>query len=216
MTRTALTAATLSLTSGIAAQDMVVEIRTTTDPELYVIQAIYNGALPAGTTAIGALWADSSFTLSGDAPIRYVGFNPGYRSSLFGDPVIIGDGTDSTSFAGIQPPEPLGAPDGSNPLLVTAFRYSGSILSLGMDFVGQNSAFFVGNPDEPFGTFQLYQFANGDPGQLSFRIDFPRLNQVPLDPSVIDFFVPTPATLALAPVALVAAHRRRRSASALA
>ncbi len=161
------------------------------------IRAEYFGDLPGATTRIGCVWSDAWFRMTGNGPIDILAFNPGYSSQLFGDPDIDGRGTDVLEFVGVQPTPQLGSPDGSNPLWVADFSYGGLPGELGLELLGQNSALFLGDPSEPLGTFRLYNDVNPDPRfLLTWRVDV--------------VIIPTPATLAVAPLILVAAHRRRK------
>ena len=163
------------------------------NPGEWVLQAEFLGELPSSVTAIGAIWSDVNFSLRGDAPITITDWSDGFFSPIFGEPNIIGNGSTEVSFVGVQVAFPLGTPDPSNPLDVIEFTYTGSILALKGELTGQNSALFTGDPAEPFGTILLYQDVRGDQGPLSAAFAQ----------------IPAPATLALAPLTLVAARRRR-------
>ncbi len=174
--------------------DLCIFGRFDTAPNEYFLEADFTGDLPAGATAITTVWSDASFTLTGDAPITITGWNPGFNSALFGQPQITGNGTTEVTFSGVMPANPIGTPDSSNPLRVIDFSYSGSLFIFRGELVGQNSAIFSGDPANPFGTPVLYQDALGNPGAL--KAEFAN--------------VPAPGAMALAPLALVVARRRRK------
>ncbi len=139
------------------------------------------------------VWSDTSFELSGDGSgitIDAASANPGYTSLLFGSPIIT-NGT-TASFVGIQPSEPLGNPDGSNPLSVVEFDYAGAIGALSLELVGQN-----------FGTWS-FPYPSGGPSPIAYQ-DSLGNTYFPIEIVI----VPAPATLAVAPLALVAMRRRR-------
>lgn len=162
----------------------------------WVVTAEFLGEIPAGATAIGALWADTNFTISGDGSdinIDAASANPGYTSAIFGAPSITNGST--AQFVGLQPGGGLGAPDASNPLSVVEFDYAGNPAALGFELTSQNTALFVGNPLEPFGTILTYLDVNGDAGSLSFDV-------------VIK--IPAPASAALLGLGGLATARRRR------
>ncbi|MEO1583567.1 MAG: hypothetical protein AAFR96_03215 [Planctomycetota bacterium] len=201
MNRTAILAAALSASATNAqigfCPDVDLCIRalpTNAEATEWQLVAEFAGSVPAANTGIGAVWADASFSLSGDAPITITDTNPGFSSAIFGGPVITGNGSNFVEFVGLQPGGGLGTPDSSNPLVVMDFTYEGNLFALQGEVFGQNSALFLGNPLEPFGTVLLYQDAAGDPGDLT--IAFAR--------------IPAPATLAIAPLALLATGRRRK------
>ncbi|MEO1583566.1 MAG: hypothetical protein AAFR96_03210 [Planctomycetota bacterium] len=182
--------------STVAAQDLVVCVDDLDGDGRWVVTAEYFGALPAGTNAIGAIWADSSFTIGGDGSeitIDAASANPGYTSAIFGVPAISNGPT--ATFVGLQPGGGLGAPDASNPLSVLEFDYAGDASALTFELTGQNSALFTGNPLEPFGTIALYQDVNGEAGTLTFAVDIK---------------IPAPASAALLGLGGLAAARRRR------
>ncbi|MEO1583568.1 MAG: hypothetical protein AAFR96_03220 [Planctomycetota bacterium] len=168
-----------------------------------VITAEFAGQIPGGATAIGTVWADTSFALSSifsSSPITITGFNPGYSSAIFGDPQITGNGTQSVSFVGLQPGGGLGNPDPSNPLVVATFETEPRSL-VDFELIGQNSALFTGNPLEPFGTVRLYQDVTGNAGSLTFSV----LN-------IYNF--PQPGTaVAFGSIGLFGARRRRSGRS---
>lgn len=183
MTRTALTL--LVAGSASAQPDMLICVEDLDGNGLWSITAEYLSNPPS---AIEQVWADTSFELTGDgSDIRIVDFNPSYSVGIA--PFIL-DGEifrfegNSNVFFGI--------PDPSNPLWVLDVQYFGDPSALGMTLLGQNSAIFQ---NQPFGDVRLYQDAMGNPGELTYDIKI----------------IPAPATLALAPIALVAARRRRKS-----
>ncbi len=188
-----------ALAGSAAAQDMIVCLQPIS-PTRGQITAEYQGLLPAGTTSIGTMWSDTGFTLSTTSTSTFTitDWNAGYNTPLFGGPTITGNGTSTVSFAGIMPAAPIGTPDASNPLLVAEFDFEPglSIFNLSMQLTGQNSALFVGNPSEPFGTILLYQDAAGNPGPLTFRID--------------NKFPPSPGTATGLAIGAALACRRRR------
>ncbi len=194
------------------AQDATFVVQETTQDNLYVVFAQFLGSIPANSTSLDTAWADTRFRITGDAPITFQGFNPAYRSDLFGDPEYTGDGTTQAEFQAIMlgsavaPLLGSSGPDSSNPLLAASFHYDGSPQSLGFSLFGQNSAIFEGDPSSPFGRFELYLDALGNPGSLSFNTSV-WFGQFPVEQ--IDFFIPAPGTLALTPLALIAARRRR-------
>ncbi len=184
--------------SSASAQDLVITIAPT-GGDNWEVTAEFFGSLPTGTTGIGAIWSDSSFRVTGNAPITFnpggvYNGNPGYVSGLFGPPAITGDGTNNVLWVGVQPTAPIGSPDNSNPLFVDDFTYAGDAGALTASLVSQNSAAFVGNPANPFGTIVLYQNAQGNPGDLTFEI----------------VIVPAPASAALLGLGGLAVARRRR------
>ncbi len=164
------------------------------------IRAEYFGQLPGATTAIGTVWSNTQFELSGDGPLVIESFdvNPGYFSPIFGGPTITGNGTNLVRFVGVQPTPPIGNPDPSNPLRVTDFSYQGSPDQLRMELFGQNTALFLGDPANPFGTVVNYVLVDppGGVSPLEWRIDV--------------IIIPAPAALGVAPIVLVAARRRRK------
>lgn len=183
--------------SNATAQDLVISVVQQANLSDWEISAEFFGSLPAGTTAIGAIWSDASFRVSGDGAVNFgTGWNPGFQSALFGPPAISNDGTNTVTWVGVQAASPLGTPDASNPLFVDDFSYAGSAANLSLELFGQNSALFTGNPAEPFGTILLYRNAQNQPGPLTFRVDI-----VP---------VPAPASAALLGLGGLAAARRRR------
>ncbi len=190
------TAITIMLAGSASAQDTIftVEFDVTTDTG--EIRAEYFSDLPGATTAIGAVWSDTSFRLTGDGPIDILDYNPGYSSPIFQDPDIDGRGTEDLTFVGVQPASPLGTPDPSNPLWVADFSYQGSSDQLRMELFGQNTALFLGDPLSPFGTILRYIGVQTPPPELTWRIDI--------------VIIPAPAALGVAPIVLVAARRRRK------
>ena len=193
----------LAVSGSASAQDTIftVEFDVTTDTG--EIRAEYFGDLPGATTSIGTVWSDTSFELRADGAfnINTGDNNPGYFSDIIDGPAITGQSTDRLTFVGVQAIPPLGAPDTSNPLRVTGFSYDGSASSLEMELFGQNSALFVGDPSDPFGTILLYVTVDPPAGvhPLTWRVDV--------------LIVPVPGTLSFASMAIVAATRRRKVAA---
>ncbi|MEO1583572.1 MAG: hypothetical protein AAFR96_03240 [Planctomycetota bacterium] len=182
--------------TGFGQSDTIFRVIPIDDAGRWAITAEMNitADLLGGATGVAIVWADTGFELTGDGSeitIDAASANPGYTSAIFGSPDIANGPT--ATFVGVQPGGGLGSPDSSNPLRVVEFDYAGDIASLGMRLVGQNNALFLGDPRKPLGDIRLYQDIDGNPGQLSFKI----------------IIVPVPATLAFAPIALVAARRRR-------
>ncbi|MEL7485206.1 MAG: hypothetical protein AAFN41_12765, partial [Planctomycetota bacterium] len=135
------------------------------------------------------VWSNTQFGLAGDgSPITVATWNPAYNSSL-GEPSVPNNGTGQIEFYGSSNIF-FNMPDPSNPLWVADFHYGGTIAALDLSLIGLNAATFE---LPPFSDVRLYQDDAGNPGELTFRIDI----------------VPSPATLALAPCALVAVRRRR-------
>ncbi|MEO1534185.1 MAG: hypothetical protein AAFS11_01300 [Planctomycetota bacterium] len=208
-------AVTLVVSQHAIAQDCLFLVQQTSEPGLHVVSAqFFQGSLPAGATRVSSIWADVGFEISEvigqtGSPIAFAGFNPAFRSALFGDPVTQdGDATTPARFQGFQPPESLGgSPDPSDPLYVASFRYNGPLEFLDIEIVGQNTALFDG-PTLPFGAVELYQDAAGNSGRLSFAA-FPAFGIVDTA-NLADFIViPAPAPLTLVPLALTATRRRR-------
>lgn len=208
-------AVTLVVSQHAIAQDCLFLVQQTSEPGLHVVSAqFFQGSLPAGATRVSSIWADVGFEISEvigqtGSPIAFAGFNPAFRSALFGDPVTRdGDTSTPARFQGFQPPEALGgAPDPSDPLYVASFRYDGPLEFLDIEIVGQNTALFDG-PTLPFGAVELYQDAAGNSGRLSFAA-FPAFGIVDTA-NLADFIViPAPAPLTLVPLALTATRRRR-------
>ena len=206
----------LAAAQQAAAQDCLFLVQQTTEPGLHVVSAqFFQGSLPAGATRVSSIWADVGFEISEvigqtGSPIAFAGFNPAFRSSLFGDPVTRdGDATTAARFQGFQPPEALGgSPDPSDPLYVASFRYDGPLEFLDIEIVGQNTALFDG-PTLPFGAVELYQDAAGNRGRLSFAA-FPAFGIVDTA-NLADFIViPAPTSFAIAPLVLVATRRSRK------
>ncbi|MEO1535138.1 MAG: hypothetical protein AAFS11_06210 [Planctomycetota bacterium] len=137
------------------------------------------------------IWMDTSFDLTGDgSPITIGRYNPSYDTML-GNAVITNGPT--ASFRGNSLLF-FGEPDPSNPLFVLEFEYAGGFDDVRLGLVGQNSAILANLPPSP--SIDLYQDAAGNPGNLTWDVRY----------------IPTPATLALAPLAsmaLVATRRRR-------
>lgn len=182
--------------SSVAAQDLIVCVDDLDGDGRWVVTAEYTGSLPAGTTAIGTIWSDTSFVIGGDGSdisIDAASANPAYTSALFGAPVISNGA--NASFVGLMPAAPLGSPDSSNPLSIVEFDYFGAPNALSFNLQGQNTALFVGNPAQPFGTILSYLDVFNNPGQLSFRVDIK---------------IPAPASAALLGLGGLAAVRRRR------
>ncbi|MEO0630214.1 MAG: hypothetical protein AAFY46_05745 [Planctomycetota bacterium] len=145
----------------------------------------YFGSQPVPAVQI---WADAGFELTGDgSAITITGYNPSYDTVL--GPALVTNGP-TAGFVG-NANSFFGVPDGSNPLFVADFTYEGSVASLGFDMVGQNSYI---DDLPPGGSVRLYQDAAGNPGDLTWDV----------------IIIPAPATLALAPMVLVAARRRRK------
>ncbi|MEO1534183.1 MAG: hypothetical protein AAFS11_01290 [Planctomycetota bacterium] len=213
--RTAAMAIALAGVSATAtlAQDTRFTIQQTTEADRYVLAAEFLGSLPAGATRLDVAWSDIGFELSGNAPITFDAWNPGYNNALEGGPRI----ADANANPAVFDATMLGTttsgffngptPDSSNPLLVATFTYSGAFGALSPSLIGQNSIVFEGNPAAPFGVVELYQSAQNQPGSRSFEFAF-LPGQLPVEE--LRFFVPTPATLALAPLSLVAVRRRRK------
>ncbi len=211
-------AALIIVTAGgsTAAQNCWFTVSPTTEPGLFAVSArFFNAPLPGDTTRVASIWSDVGFSIeptfaSSGMPITFESFNPAFRSDLFGDPQISDRSSTPTTFRGFQAPEPIGGnPDPSDPLHVATFRYGGAFLDLRFALVGQNAALFAGDPAMPFGTVELYLDAQGSAGDLSFNADlfFGTVDTADLADFIV---IPTPGTLALAPLALVVARRRRR------
>lgn len=211
--RITLVSIVLGAAGAAAGQDAVFTVQETTEADRYVVYATFFGSLPAGSTLLDVVWSDVDIVVAGDAPVTFDAWNPGYNNALTGGPTLTGNGTSTARFAstmfGTASVNIIGGPtpDSSNPLLAMTFRYAGSPGALSFQLDGQNSVVFEGNPAAPFGVIQLYQDAQGNPGNRSYREEF-AFGEFPADQ--LNFFVPAPATVALAPVALLAAGRRRR------
>ncbi|MEL7483725.1 MAG: hypothetical protein AAFN41_05150 [Planctomycetota bacterium] len=212
---TAATAIALAGASATAllAQDARFTIQQTTEADRYVLAAEFLGSLPAGSTRLDVAWSDVHVELAGDAPITFDTWNPGYNNGLLGRPDRADAGANPAVFQatmfgiGLSTVFNGPVPDSSNPLLAVSFTYSGSPAALSMQLAGQNSVVFEGNPATPFGVIELYQSALNEPGTRSFEFAIAP-GQLPVEE--ISFFVPAPATLALAPLCLMATHRRRK------
>ncbi|MEL7482988.1 MAG: hypothetical protein AAFN41_01420 [Planctomycetota bacterium] len=212
------TATAIALAGGAAsatlAQDTRFTVQETTEANRFVIAAEFLGSLPAGVTRLDVAWSDVNIELSGDAPITFDAWNPGYNNGLIGGPDRADAGVNPAGFTGVMFGTELSnifngpAPDSSNPLLAVSFTYGGSLAALDAKLVGQNSIVFTGGPlGAPFGFIEFYQNAQGVAGTRSFEFAFAP-GRLPVEE--LDFFVPSPATLALAPIALAAARRRRK------
>lgn len=199
------------------AQDTVFSVRRTTDADRYVVLAELLSAVPPEAGRLDVVWSDASFLITGDAPVTFDAWNPGYRTQTFGDPIFSGAGTTAASFTGLM----LGTgganifgealPDDSNPLLVTSFEYQGDPSALTMELFGQNSIIFEDNPAEPFGDIRFYLDALGNPGTYTFGVQvLTTLGTQPVPVEDIAFFVPTPGTAAVASLVALAAVARRR------
>ncbi|MEO1583570.1 MAG: hypothetical protein AAFR96_03230 [Planctomycetota bacterium] len=175
----------------------------------YVVTAQFTGGLPAGTTDIASIWVDTQFEIAGGGarPVEFIATNPAYTSAIFGGPRVRSGSIGS--FTGTQALASLGGqPDPSDPLFVTIFSYQDSVADLQFTLIGQNSAGFTGNPNEPFGTIVLYQDAAGNPGPLTFGLPpFPTLNSIALEEIP---WIPAPASCSVVALAGLAAARRRR------
>ncbi|MEO1716107.1 MAG: hypothetical protein AAFR76_03250 [Planctomycetota bacterium] len=179
MTRTAL--ALLVAGSAAAQPDMLITVDNVAGDEWTI------SAESFVFIDIIQLWADASFELIGDgSPITITSYNPSY-DTLLGDAVVTNGPT--ASFLGVANNQ-FGIADPSNPLYVLDFEYAGAFDDVTLTLVGQNSGEFRAGG---FSFLELYQDANGNPGSLTWDIRY----------------VPTPATLALAPMVLVKARRRR-------
>ncbi|MEO1535137.1 MAG: hypothetical protein AAFS11_06205 [Planctomycetota bacterium] len=212
------TAATALALAGAAAtttlaQDARFTIQQTTEADRYVLGAEFLGSLPAGATRLDVAWSDVRVELSGDAPITFDAWNPGYNNAIDGGPTLADADANPAVFwatmLGTTGSGLLGGPvpDSSNPLLVATFTYSGTFGALDPRLVGQNTVVFEGDPAAPFGLVQRYQGPNDQPGERSFEFALVP-GQLPVEE--IGFFVPAPGTIALAPFALAATRRRRK------
>ncbi len=182
--------------ASVSAQDLVVCVDDLDGDGRWIVTAQFNGTIPAGNTGIGTIWSDTSFVIGGDGSnISFVpgSDNPAYTSGLFGGPVLV-EGANA-SFVGLMAASPIGSPDPSNPLSVVDFEYFGDPRDLTVSLTGQNTALFVGNPNEPFGTIRTYLDVFNNPGQFTFDV-------------VIK--IPAPASAALLGLGGLAAARRRR------
>lgn len=202
----------LALAGSAAAQDAVFSIQETTDAGRYVVYAEFLGALPSGATRLDVVWGDVALEISGDAPITFDAWNPGYENFLSGSVVQADVAANPARFEASMFGTPTfdmfggPAPDSSNPLLVATFMYAGSTAALRAQLDGQNAVLFEG-PGFPFGIVELYQTAQGTAGTRSFTFQIP-FGQFPADQ--LDFFVPAPGAFAVAPLAFVAARRQRK------
>lgn len=171
-----------------AQPDMLITVDNVSGAD-WRISAEFLTVPPNPIDGIGAqIWLDTSFDLTGDGePISITGYNPAYDTAL-GDAQITNGPT--ASFVGNANPF-FGTTDSSNPLFVIDFEYAGSFEAITLTLVGKNSANFV---HPPLGDVRLYQDAGGNPGELTWDVRY----------------IPAPATLALAPFALVATCRRRK------
>ncbi|MEO1583564.1 MAG: hypothetical protein AAFR96_03200 [Planctomycetota bacterium] len=182
--------------STVAAQDLLVCVEEVSVGR-WAVSAEYTGAIPGAATGIGAIWADTNFTINGDGSeitIDAASANAGYTSAIFGVPAITNGST--AQFVGLQPGGGLGAPDASNPLSVVEFDYAGDRAALDFQLTSQNTALFTGDPLEPFGTIGTYLNVDGTAGELSFAVE--------VKP------IPAPASAALLGLGGLAAARRRR------
>ncbi|MEO0630216.1 MAG: hypothetical protein AAFY46_05755 [Planctomycetota bacterium] len=137
--------------------------------------------------AIGQVWADTSFDLTGDgSPISITAYTPVYDTALADAVVSNGE---VASFRAINGVGFFGPTDSGNPQFVVDFEYAGSFDALELTLVGQNAALL-----NFFTPTVLYQDAAGNPGELTWDVQY----------------IPAPATLALAPVALMATRRSRK------
>lgn len=134
------------------------------------------------------IWASASFDLAGDGTdITITDYNASYDTAL--GPAQVTNGP-TASFVG-NASSFFGTPDLSNPLFVLDFEYAGRFDALELSLVGLN-----GIVDEfSFGSLILYQDSLGNPGSLTWDVQY----------------IPGPATVALAPMTLIAARRRRSS-----
>ncbi|MEL6498284.1 MAG: hypothetical protein AAGJ54_04860 [Planctomycetota bacterium] len=141
-------------------------------------------------SAIVQVWADTSFRLFGDgSDFTITDWNPSYDTSLLRSPPVVINGP-VAEFVG-NANDFFGTTDPSNPLWAVDFEYEGDPTALRLELEGQNSAIFE---QPPFGDVRLYQDFSGNPGSLTWDV----------------VIIPSPGTLALAPLALVAAQRRRK------
>lgn len=133
------------------------------------------------------VWTDTSFELSGDGSIITITDYNAVYDTVLGN-AFVSNGP-VASFVGNVTPF-IGSPvDSSNPLSVARFAYSGNANSLALRMVSQNSVIF----DQPLGVVDLYQDSNGNPGEYSWDV----------------VVIPAPGAMALAPLALIAARRKR-------
>ena len=171
--------------SDSAQPDMLITVDNVSGDQ-WEISAEYFGP-PVGF-GHGQIWSDTGFDLNGDgSTITITDYNPAYDTQL--GPASVTNGPTATFIGSAS--AFFGTPDPSNPLFVANFTYGGAFGDLELDLVGQNAAVFDNLPSP---SVLLYQDSFGNPGPLSWDVRY----------------IPAPATLALAPMALVTARRRRR------
>ncbi len=181
MTRTAL--ALLLTGSASANPDMLITVDNVSGNQWRISSEFFTIV----SYPIVQIWMDTSFELTGDgSPITITSYNPSYDTMLGNAAVTNGP---TATFVG-NATDFFGTVDPSNPLDVIEFEYAGSFDAIELTMVGQNGFLSYAHP---FGTVELYQDANGNPGPRTWDVRY----------------IPAPATLALVPLALVAAHRSR-------
>ncbi|MEL6795403.1 MAG: hypothetical protein AAFO89_01120 [Planctomycetota bacterium] len=184
--RTIRTAACVGALAGSASAqpDMLITVDNTGGDQ-WQISAEFLSPFPGNVEV--QVWAYAGFDLAGDgSAITITSYNPSYDTA-FG-PASVTNGP-TASFVGQTLPL-FATPDLSNPLSVLDFTYAGSAESLELSLVGLNAIV----DGLSFGSLILYQDSLGNPGTLTWDVRY----------------IPAPATLALAPIGLVATRRRRK------
>ncbi|MEL6498285.1 MAG: hypothetical protein AAF937_05750 [Planctomycetota bacterium] len=202
----------IAVAGSAAAQDTLFSIQQTTEPDRYVVSAEFVGQLAAGVTRLDVAWSDVALQISGDAPISFDAWNPGYENVLDGGvrraDVGVNPAVFDATMLGTPAFNAFGGPmpDSSNPLRVVTFRYAGDPTALTAALVGQNSMVSDGDPAHPFGLPEFFQFSDGSAGSRTFEFNF-LLGQFPAED--LRFFVPAPSAMLAAPAACILLRRRR-------
>ncbi|MGP1273739.1 MAG: hypothetical protein ACTS22_10435 [Phycisphaerales bacterium] len=155
-----------------------------------------------GPGPIATIWSDLNFNYaSTDGIFTDIQLNQGYVTSLLGAPVINGLGTSELEIRATMPAGVLANPDldGSNPLVVATFEYTGTTFGL-FDAVFQGQTRLVGQNTIvyeqsafPFADVEFYQNAFDEPGTRRLQ-----------------FFIPAPSAAAVLGLSGLATVRRRR------
>lgn len=150
MNRIAAAATLAAFASPALAQNLAISFQPTGEPNTYDMVAEAFAPFPPphmdhfGLADVSCVWADTQVRLVGDAPITIVDWNPGY-DLVIGGPEIIGSGTGSVMFIGLQSPF-FGTPDSSNPMAAVRFHYEGTPAAFAAEMIGFNTIAFAPAP----------------------------------------------------------------------